>query len=408
MKTMISMLEAQDIILAHTAVGEVNVLPLQSTLGAVLAAPVRAHVDVPSFDNSAMDGFALDHHVTQEASNDNPVVLPIVGYQPAGVVHFGSLKPGCALRVSTGAMVPLDATAVVPIEDVEELGKDLILRKPVKDAAHIRRRGEETRSGELVLDAGVSVSAAVGGYLASIGVTELPVYRRPRIGIVATGTELMPLGARLGPGQIYDSNSIALSAAMHVDGVSARVYPPVDDDFELQKKAFSKMISENDVVVATGGVSVGNHDYVKEIMMQLEIEPLFWKVRQKPGKPLYVGCRPGLMFFGLPGNPASSLINYYEYVRPALRKMMGHIQCRLPSINAVCKTDVWVESERTQFFRSRLDCLNGEWQVAPLDMQGSHCMKSFAQCNSLLVIPEAISIIRAGSLAQVHVLPHGW
>lgn len=405
METILGVAEARDKILEHVAAGPVQVLPLQSVLGMVLAAPVRAQVDVPAFDNSAMDGFALDHRVTQSANASSPVHLPIAGFQAAGKVDFGSLKPGLALRIATGAYIPWDVTAVVPLEDVHEEDDEIVLTQPVSEGAHIRRRAEETRHGDIVLEAGVVLAAPVLGYLTSIGVAEVPVHARPRVGVVPTGTELVSLGGALGPGQIYDSNSVALAAALQTDGIAARVYPPLKDDVDLQQAAIAKVMSENDIVIITGGVSVGQYDHVKSILTQLEVQPLFWKLRQKPGKPLFVGVRGDQMIFGLPGNPASSLISYYEYVRPALRKLMGHPAPLLTELHLPCETSLSKEAGKTHFLRARIVTQNGESTVAPCHGQGSHSLKSFAEANALIVLPEEVTQINAGERVVVHALP---
>lgn len=402
---MLGVTEARDLILANTEVAPTVILPLQSILGMVLASPVCACVDVPAFDNSAMDGFALDHRATANATPESPVRLPIVGYQSAGTVQFGSLEAGCALRIATGAVVPMEATAVVPLEDVTEEGDTLVLSAPVRDGAHIRRRGEETRRGDAVLSAGLPVTAPVAGYLASIGVAEAPVYARPRVGILPTGTELVKLGSALGPGQIYESNGVALSAALQQDGIPAVVYPSVRDDHASQQQAIALMIDEVDVVVVTGGVSVGHLDHVKDIFAALGVQQLLWQVRQKPGKPLFAGRRSDKIVFGLPGNPASTLTAYYEYVRPMLRKRMGHRDWMLPEMKAPCTARLKKESGKTHFLRARLSPHDGEWQVTPFTGQGSHTLRSFAEANALIVLPEDVTEVGVGERVGVHVLP---
>lgn len=404
----LSVTEARDLILAHTDVAPTCELPLHSILGMVLAAPVRAAVDVPAFDNSAMDGFVLDYRVTASATPASPVRLPIVGYQSAGTVQFESLTPGQSLRIATGAWVPRDATAVVPLENVTEDDGSIVISNPVREGAHIRRRGEETRCGEPVLAAGLPITAPVVGYLASIGVASTMVYERPRVGILPTGTELMPMGTTLGPGQIYESNGLALAAALQLDGITATVYPAVSDDFDTQQRAIAKMIGEVDLVIVTGGVSVGHLDYVKDIFASLDVHPLLWKVRQKPGKPLFVGQRGHQVVFGLPGNPASTLTAYYEYVRPMLRKRMGHRDWMLPEMNVVCTSALKKESGKTHFLRARLSSHNGDWKVAPFVGQGSHTLRSFAEANALIVLDESVTAVAVGELVRVHMLPNGW
>lgn len=405
---MLSVTEARDLVLANTEVAPPVTLPLHSILGMVLAAPVRAQVDVPAFDNSAMDGFALDHRVTAMASSASPVRLPIVGYQSAGTVQFESLNPAQTLRIATGAQIPTHATAVVPLEEVTEEDGVVVISEPVHEGAHIRRLGEETRCGDAVLAAGLPVTAPVVGYLASIGVTSASVYAKPRVGILPTGTELMPVGETLGPGQIYESNGLALAAALQLDGICATVYPSVSDDLIAQQAAIEKMLSEVDVAIVTGGVSVGHLDFVKDIFSSLNVEPLLWKVRQKPGKPLFVGRCAQQMVFGLPGNPASTLTAYYEYVRPMLRKRRGYMEWGLPEINVPCASALKKESGKTHFLRACLSLHNGEWQVTPFTGQGSHTLRSFAEANALIVLDEDVTRVDVGELVRVHMLPNGW
>lgn len=408
MKTMISVAEAQELVQAHAAVGAVEKVPLTKALGAVLSSPVKSQMDVPAFDNSAMDGFMLDQRATVTASPKSPVRIAVTGYQSAGPIQYPSLQSGTALRVATGAFVPPDATTVIPQELVTEEGDTIVITAPAKVGAHIRRCAEETKRGETVLTVGTLLTPSVVGYLASLGVDEVPVYTRPRVGIVATGTELVPLGATPGPGQIYDSNSVALSAALQVDGITARTYPAVSDDPVLQKQALALAISENDIVLVTGGVSVGRYDHVKDIMTQLEITPVFWKVRQKPGKPLVFGTRGQSLFFGLPGNPASSLVSYYEYVRPAVCQWMGIADGSLQEIVATCDQKIVKDDARAHFLRAWLTCQEGVWRVTPREGQGSHCMRSFADANALLALPEGTATVSAGDSVRVHMLPHRW
>jgi molybdopterin molybdotransferase len=297
--------------------------------------------------------------------------------------------------VATGPVVR------TPMGGVYQVHND-VMGMTVTAAARIE---QHCRDGDIVLDAGLVISAPVAGYLASIGVCEVPVHARPRVGIVPTGTELVPLGSSLGPGQIYDSNSVALAAAQQTDGIAARVYPPLRDDAGLQRAAITKVMAENDIVMITGGVSVGHHDHVKDILAALEVTPLFWKVRQKPGKPLFAGVRGPQVIFGLPGNPASSLMAYYEYIRPAVRKKMGHAEWMLREMILPCTSAITKEAGKTHFLRARIISDNGEWRVAPCCGQGSHSLKSFAEATALIVLPEEVTHVQKGQEVTVHVLP---
>ncbi|MBI4238334.1 MAG: molybdopterin molybdotransferase MoeA [Deltaproteobacteria bacterium] len=402
---MISVAEAQQAILALVSPGPVRRCGLADALGRTLAVAPRAVVDSPAFDNSAMDGFAVCHEMTAAASAAQPLLLPLTGEQLAGPVVTARFDPRTAWRITTGAPVPAGATAVVPLEDVEERDGTIVLRAPMRNGAHLRRRAEETRAGEVAFAVGVPLTAAAVGYLASIGVAAVDVYERPRVAIVPTGSELVPLGQPLQPGQLYESNSVALRAALTEFGIRPIVHAPTVDDVAAQRVILSQALDTADVVLVTGGVSVGQADYVKGLLAELGVEAVFWKVRQKPGKPIYCGRRGRQLVFGLPGNPVSSLTCYYEYVRLAIGRWMGIAEPQLPQWVAELTESITKRAGMTHFLRARTNWVADRWTVTPLGVQESHRLRPFAEANALIVLPEDCTDAVAGSRVCVQQLP---
>ena len=290
-------------------------VPLAAAGGRVLAEDVTAAVDLPPFASSAMDGYAL-------RSEDTPGSLPVVFRIAAGVPAEHPLSPGEAMAISTGGAVPDGADAVIQVESVVERDNKLQVPAPVGSGTNVRPAGGDVRAGAPLLAAGTVLGAAQVGALAAAGVADVAVARRPRVVVLSTGTELRAPGERLGPGQIYESNGPMLAAAFAAAGAEVERIGPVPDDEASHREALGRGL-EADVLVSSGGVSVGPHDFVRRILAELGVEEDFWGVRVRPGKPLAFGKRGGTLVFGLPGNPVSSLVAVELFVRPALRALQG-------------------------------------------------------------------------------------
>ena len=320
-----------------------------AALGRVAAADVVSRRTVPAAPYSAMDGYAVRHGDVSAA----PAHLRIVAVEPAGTVVARAVEPGTAVKLFTGSVIPSGADAVVRIEDCEEEGDRLHVRVPVPLGANIRAAGEDVEPGQVVLARGTVVGPADVGVLASVGRSSVLVHQRPRVAILSTGSELVEVDDVPGPGQVVNSNAYGLAAAVQEAGGEPVVLPIAPDRLD-EIRASVAQAARADVVVSTGGVSVGDLDFVKDALEAASFERLFWRVAQKPGKPLLFGRLAGRLFFGLPGNPVSALVCFALYVRPALRRLQGHRRVHLPVVRARLAAPVRKTRGLTEFVRVSL------------------------------------------------------
>jgi molybdopterin molybdotransferase len=370
-------------------------VPLHAALGRVLAADVTAPVDLPPWDNSAMDGFAVR---SREATRG--AVLDVGETIAAGAVARTALGNMTAMRIMTGAPLPADADAVVTIEDATVDGARVRVGVDVRSGEHVRRRGEDVRAGTTVLPAGETLSAARIGLCAALGLAEVSCSRRPTVAIVSTGDEVVPAGAPLGPGQIYSSNNAMLvglvlaSGAVPLDGGVAR-------DARDEIRARFERAAEADLIVTTGGVSVGDFDLVKDVL-GASIE--FWKVRMKPGKPLAFGRFGGRPFFGLPGNPVSAFVNFLEFVRPVIRRSLGDPRPFLPVLDAVLDSEVKKGKGREELIRVALSWRDGRLHARATSRgQGSHMLSSIAGAHGFALLAAERTQVESGETIAVQV-----
>ena len=395
---MISIEEAQQIVVGEVPTGPVVTVPLKEAWGRVLAKELQSPIDSPLFNASAMDGFAVSAHPSS--------VYKVVAFVAAGDKTEKILNAGEAARVMTGAMIPKGATAVIPQEEVLQAGdENILIADPVQPGLHIRNRGEEIRVGERVLSKNTPVTAGAAGFLASLGLLEIPVFAAPKISIFPTGSELVRHLSELQAGKIIESNSYALSSALSELKIIPHVSSPVSDTPKVMHAMLEAALNENDFVLITGGVSAGAFDHVKEILASLKVKTCFWKVAQKPGKPLYFGRKNNTFVFGLPGNPASSLVCFYEYVRPALFKWMGYPSVFLPNEKAKLSKPFSKKDERLHFVRARAFKTLEGLCIDPLEGQESHKMRAFARANCLMVVPQEAKSLQEGDEVEVHWLP---
>ena len=402
---MISVETAQNLVFDQLIATPSETLPLNRVLGRFLAEAISSPMDLPSFDNSAMDGYALRAEDTALASPENLLSFSLVGTSSAGDPWEGRLHANQAIRILTGARVPSSATGVIKQEDVGLQEGEVIISRPVVSGENIRRQGEELKKGAAVFPSHSALSPASIGLLASLGIQELSVFTSPRVGILVTGSEITPIHQDLKPGQIYDSNSFSLMAALQELNISPSFVTQCPDQRETLLKQVALGFEESDILLVTGGVSVGDFDFVREVGQELGVEEVFWKVRQKPGKPLFFGKKgAGKYLFGLPGNPASTLVCFYEYVRPALLKTMGSEHPRLPRFYLPLKKDLKNSQSRTHFLRGQLEETPKGLQVSVEKQQGSHTMHSFAGSQCLVILPPETEF-KAGDPIEVDLIP---
>ncbi|UCG38911.1 MAG: molybdopterin molybdotransferase MoeA [bacterium] len=401
---MIRVSEARRIILQNVEVLGTEVVALDDCLFRVLAEPVLARRDVPPHDNSAMDGFALTAAATEGASDQAPVSLPVVRTIRAGEMAGSRVGEGEAVRIMTGAPVPEGIDAVVPVEDTYVEAENLFLTRPVKPGANIRRAGEDIGRSEVVLPAGRPLRPADIGLIASQGIAQLKVYRKPEVAILATGVEVVSLGEVPHEAQIYSSNSHSLGALVRECGALSRQLGIARDDPDH----LSAMIEEglqSDVLVTTGGISMGDYDYLKDVFGKVGVEVLFWKVAQKPGKPMTFGVRHGRPVFALPGNPVSTSLSFELYVRPALRKMMGHTRLFRPTVRAILEEDVKKKRGRRNFIRGVVERkADGILYAHTTGEQGSGILRSMSSANGIIILPEDAEGAKAGDRVEVYLI----
>lgn len=389
---LISIEEAQRLILERARPLEAERVPIERASGRVLAEGAVAAVDLPPFPSSAMDGFAL-------RSEDAPGTLPLSGEVTAGRPAAGPLRPGTALRISTGGAVPVGADAVVPLELVEERDGSLLVPEPVAPGSHIRERGGDIRAGEPVLGPGIALGPGQVAALAAAGVAEVRCAKRPRVAILVTGSELRPPGEPLGAGEIYESNALLLSAALQGAGAVPAQLGVVADDLAEHVRALERALLAFDVVVTSGGASVGPHDLVREAQRELRVEELFWGVSVKPGKPVAFGVRRNHLVFNLPGNPVSVLVTFELFVRPAVAALQGTSNPLPQFERGRLAAPIWPNAHRHEFVRARTRSESGKVVLDPLAGQESHMIVRAAQADALVSVPPGETELSAGSEA---------
>jgi len=395
--------DARSLILREAFPLPVQRRPLAQTLGLVLAEDVIAPYPLPPFDNAGMDGYAIRARDVADASPEQPVKLAIVDTVAAGQISSHRLRPNEAVRIMTGAPIPEGADAVVQAEATSEQGEYVLVREPVKPGRHIRRAGEDVAAGERALLAGTPLGPAEIGLLASLGQAWVSVHRPPTVAIISTGSELVEVDQPLGPGQVHNSNAYTLRALCQQMGLQPDVLGIVPDDYEATKKLFEQGLA-HDVLLTTGGVSVGQFDFVKSVQDELGVERRLWGVAVKPGKPLVFGVRGGTLVFGLPGNPVSSMVSFELFVRPALLRLMGHRRNLRPLYKAVVAEDIANTDNRVFVVRVRAWRENGVWHVSSTGAQGSGILRSMVGANGFIFVPPGVGGVKAGETVDFMLL----
>jgi len=369
-------------------------MPLQKkavskALGYVLAETVYSPIAMPPFRQSAMDGYAFILSEKQQ--------YDVVSSSQAGDHSNIKLKNNEAIRIFTGAFVPDDADTVVMQEHVMATENSILITKMPEQFANVRAKGEQINKEEIVFEANTLITPAAIGFLACLGITEITVYKKPKVAILVTGNELVKPGKKLPKGKIYESNSVMLQAALQTIGIKKTKVFKVKDNFKATKKALKEILTEHDVVLISGGISVGDYDFVKEALLENGVEELFYKINQKPGKPMFFGNKDETLVFALPGNPASSLTNFYIYVCPAIKNKMGFSEIHKTKIIRKLNSDITNNTGKTLFLKAKYD----ETTVTVLEGQSSAMLNTFAVANSLLIVPEDVEQYKKGQFVTL-------
>jgi molybdopterin molybdotransferase len=399
----ISIGEAQEKVLEEIPVLGTERIHILEALGRVLAQDVLAKRDVPSADNSAMDGYACRHEDVAGASSANPVRLKMIGESPAGMPFKGSLGPGEAVRIMTGGLVPSGSDTVIMVEDTRLEGDEVICLADPGSGAHIRRGGEDVRAGEAVLFDRDIIRPPEVGMLATLGYAYVHVYQRPLVAILSTGDELVDLDEPFSDGKVVCSNTYSLAAQVAECGAVPLSLGIATDDEENQRTKIREGLRA-DVILTSGGVSVGKYDMVKKTFSALGMKVKFWKVAMKPGKPLMFGTIGNQPVFGLPGNPTSAMISFEQFVRPALLKMMGHVNLFRPVTEAVLADDARVGSSRLHLLRCKLFERDGKMMAVTTGSQSSGALRSMVLADGLLILQPEEGPFVAGTRVKVQVM----
>ena len=391
--------EARAIVLDHIAILGPERVALLNAAGRVLAQDVLARRDNPPYDNSAMDGYAVRHADVAQASADAPVALAVVEDIPAGTVPQKEIGPGQTSRIMTGAPVPQGADTIVPVEDTRGEGNQIEILAVEDPGEHIRTAGEDMRCGEPIIKAGTECGPGELAVLAAVQQSFVSVYRRPQIAILSTGDELVEIEENPGAGQIANSNTLALAACCRAHGAEPVMLPTVPDD-EAAIRATIEAALRADFAVSSGGVSVGEYDFVKKVLDDLGVETIFWRVAMKPGKPLVFCIIDGVPYFGLPGNPVSSMMSFLQFVRPAIRKASGYPQAAwpLPEARAQIAHSVHNDGNRRQYMRATLSYRDGQLHARTAKSQGSHMISSMLGANGFVVLEPNQQVAAGGEV----------
>ncbi len=403
---MISVDEALSIILSSITPLEKETVSLWEASGRFIFEDIHSDIDIPGFNNSAMDGYAVRSLDTAGAGLSNPVVLRLTGEIQAGAYPPpGILNRNCAIRIMTGAPIPEGADAVIPFEDTEENEEKVKIQKSLSLNENIRMAGEDIKSGQKVLRKGERINPASTGILASLNIAGIDVFRQPRVAIISTGDEIAEVGEEFSSGKIRNSNAYTLYTEIQMHQSIPDYLGITGDSIEKTRDIFTRALN-HDVIISTGGISMGRYDFIKEVVRDLEIIVQIETIKMKPGKPFVFGTRDKTLFFGLPGNPVSTMISFIQFVRPALLALMGARRLRLPEINAVLDEDIRKKPERRHFIRGFFTVKNGTIHVTTTGPQGSGILRSMGEANCLIIIPEGVSAVSAGETVTIQLFNH--
>lgn len=381
---------------------ETESVSIRESLERILAHEISSPSNVPNYDNSAMDGFAFK---AEDMKLENHTVLKVIGTTFAGKAFAGEIKSGECIRIMTGGIMPKGADTVIMQEKVKIENDVITFTEAPQTKANVRYAGEDLKIGQMVLTKGHKMRPADLGLLASLGIAEVSVYRRLKVAILSTGDELVSIHKSLKTGQVYDSNRYSLYGMLTKLDAEIIDLGTIADKPELLESTLLKASQQADVVITSGGVSVGEADYMK-LLLSKHGQIVFWKIAMKPGRPLAYGKIGGAHFFGLPGNPVAVMVTFYQFVREALLILMGQPNpVALPIFNVTCTESIKKQAGRTEFQRGILFAdTDGSWKVRPTGAQGSAILSSMSLANCFIVLNESIGNLEAGTKVQVQVL----
>jgi molybdopterin molybdotransferase len=400
---MIRVEEALNHILNFISPLDLEKTDILNALGRVIGEDIYSGRNIPPKDNSAMDGYALKSDDTKGATSEAPAIVETIEDIPAGYPSQKTIGPGQAARIMTGAFVPEGADTVVKVEDTDRDGNRVRIFVESPRGDNIRYSGEDVKAGDLVISKGKIAGPAEVGMLASLGRSFIKVYQKPLVAIIATGDEIADIDEDTSGDKIISSNSYSINAQVRECG-ALPLQTGIAKDREKSLMAAFRAALRADVIISSGGVSVGDYDFVKDVMAQMGTNIEFWQVAQRPGKPLAFGTMEGKLVFGLPGNPVSSMITFEEYVRPALLKMMGHQDIFRRTIKATLMEDIKKKSGLKHFIRALVRKEGEGFTVSTTGEQGSGILKSMVLANGIIVLPEDMTSVKKGEEVSVQLI----
>jgi molybdopterin molybdotransferase len=390
-----------------TTVGHERVHLLEAA-GRILYEDIRSDINIPPFDNSAMDGYAVRSTDTKGSTATTPVPFMVAGeIQAGGGLKDRILAKGTAIRIMTGAPVPEGADAVIPVEFTVEDGHQgrMLAYKELKTHENIRCAGEDVTAGQIVLKRGDALKSADIGLLAALNKKEISIFKKPAVAIISTGDEIVEVGEEMDSGKIRNTNAYTLIAEVRKYNGDPRYLGIARDTLTTTREKFEEAL-QADVVISTGGVSMGKYDLVKQVLEELGVDVKIEKIRMKPGKPMIFGVRGRTLYFGLPGNPVSTMVSFIEFVRPVLLRLGGARLIDKPEIRAKLEHDIRKSSERKEFIRARFSIIDGSFHVTATGPQGSGILRSMSLANCLIVIPEDVAEYKKGDFVIVQLINH--
>lgn len=401
----ISMENALKIIQEYAATVGSEEVAVADSFERILAEDVLAAFPLPPFRRSPLDGYALRAEDIAQASNDHPVTLRVVEAVYAGCVPSRPLQAGEVMAITTGAPLPEGSDCVIKFEDTEREGDSLTIRSTLRTGQNVVPEGEDVVRGEKVLEKGANITPAVVGVLVSLGMEKIRVFKRPRVGIISIGDELLTAGQPLQPGKIYNSNLYALAIQIREAGGMAFPQETVPDNTEIIARSIDRALDQYDVVITTGGASVGSKDLVREAIGMSGTNILFWKIGMKPGTPAVCGERDGKLVIGLSGNPSAAMITFLMLARPIIRSMAGKQCGELPLVSAVMAEPFKKKSMQRRLLRAVVNWDDGSYRAVPAGIQSPGALKSMMTCNALIDIPAGHDPLHVGEQVKAFLLP---